>query len=477
MFKLEVLSKEDVDAIHSTALKILETVGVAIQAKEALGLLANAGANIDYKEKRARMPSSLVQECLRRAPQTVNLYARNPKFDVRVERGRVCFWGAGTNIWIIDIETGKRRLATRQDSFDVTRLVDALENIGQVNGALTPQDIPPEVAARYVHSVMLKNSSKPLWFPIDSRDSVEWDIRMTSAVVGDEDELRRRPIISFGTVCSSPLMFEEEHTRGLLEAVKRGFPVDVESGCMAGATAPATLAGAIALTMAEFLAGLTMVQLVRPGAPILANLWTRIFDVRNANVSVGSPEFALLRICLGQMGQYYGIPVMTGGLSSDSKAADVQSGYEAMSAFSAAMAGCSMIGEAGTIDSNSTTDPVKLVIDNEVSGMVSTVLKGLNVDDETLALDLIKQIGPGGLFMRTKHTLKHWREQQWEARISERRNWSEWEQSSSKDTYQRAKERAKDILKTHYPDPLPEDVSKLLDGILKEAEKQSSTRH
>lgn len=283
--KISVLTDEEVDLVHSASLNILEQVGIYAPVSELLDLFGKAGASVDHEKKIVKIPQHLVEECIRKAPREVKLCARNPKFDLNLKHGNVYFGTGSGPIYVIDMETKERRVGTIDDLASLARIIDALQNIMMTGEIITPQDVPMDLAPQYGWATILKNCSKHLEVYMGDVDHVNDAIKMASAVIGDEDELRRRPLINFFACVGQPLNFERSFLEGFIKAAQRRIPISIQSGAMAGATGPATLAGTLALSNAEILAGVTVAQIVNPGVPVIYASWARTFALGTNTIS------------------------------------------------------------------------------------------------------------------------------------------------------------------------------------------------
>jgi len=464
-----------VDSVHKASLDILQNVGIYVTVKDALDMLARNGALVDYEKNIAKFPPDVVMDYVRKAPGETTLYSRNSKFDMFLKPGNAYFgFGPGPTRFL-DIDTGRAREASLKDLEKLATLADALENFSFVSELVTPTDVPPTVATQYIWASVLKNSSKHMQMYIEGADYVRDGVAMGSAISGSEEALVKKPIIDFFGCVGQPLTYETKLINGFMEAAKHKIPIYVQSGAMAGATGPATLAGTLALCNAEILSGIVIVQMTNPGTPVVYTNWGRIFDMKSANVTFNSPEFVMLRIAIGQLvRRCYHLPFASPGFQVDSKMLDVQAGYEKYVTLISMLAGANvMLGE--TVAGANHTDPLGWIIDDELAAYYKEIMKGFSVNQETLALDVIRSVGtgPGRNFLATKHTHSHFREHQWlNYFISDRRSVSIWEKDGAKDAKQRAREKLQERLRTHQPEPLPNDVQQELDRIVSEAEKR-----
>ncbi len=477
---LKVLSKDEIYDIHLATLQILERPGIMVKNEKGLKILDDAGADVNYKNKTARFPSYLVQEMISKAPPYITLCGRNSKYDVLIGDRHVHYTNGYGSINIIDLETAGSRPLTCADLEDLIRICDSLKNVHVMISQGVPQDVPSSVSDRYTNLIMLSNTEKNCMVTSFDAEGSKDAIKMGVTIMGSEDELRKRPII-FGVSCpSSPLQYDEHVIDSILEFCKIPIPILNCAIPMASGTAPASLAGTLTLQNAEILSGLVIIQLVQPGTPFIYGTLATIMDQKYGSFVAGGPEIALLNAATSQLCQYYNLPFgyATSGIT-DSKISDIQAGYEkALSTLFVALSGADMIHDAvsGLVESVLTSSMEQLIIDNEICNMINRHLEGINVTDETLAVDVIREIGPGGNFIDHDHTNKYFRLEDWFPKISDRTTRREWEIAGGKNLVAVAKEEAKKILSSHYPTPLDKDVQKSLEGIVKESE-QKTTKH
>ncbi len=463
-----VLSEDEVLRIHHASLRILEQVGIHMPHHEALDVMESAGARVERDASMVKMPAQLVMDCIAKVPKSVILYGREAKYDMKVKEDGPFFGTMGYATHFIDFETGKRRYCTNVDLAVMTRLLDGLQNFTWMMPIATPQDVPKETSDWYAWATTLKNTTKHVVGGAFGANSVQDVIKMGAAIAGSEQKFRERPFASFGILTRPPLQYSWLSLDGLLEVARQKLPAYLNAGCIAGATSPVTLAGTMTLAHAEIMGGIALAQSVNPGTPMFYASWARIMDMRTCNVSLSSPEWSIFRIGLGQMGRYLGLPIRTAAMLCDAKIPDVQAGYEKGTTALAASLGGDLI-SGMQLDSDKVVDLADLVIDSEVAGMVRRMMCGVKVDDETIAFDVIRETGPGGNYLETLHTLKHFRGEIWLPDITERRTWSVWEREGCKDGLARSKEKAREILLNHRPERLSMDVEKELDSIVANA--------
>ncbi len=469
--KVALLTNDEMKQIHAGALDVLANAGMVFPAREALDLFKRAGAEVDYGKSLVKPSPDLINECIRKAPRTVELWARDTKFNMKLGDGNVYVGAFGEATYIKDMETGLRRPATNNDLADATKIVDACENIGWTEQVVNPQDVPHKVLDTYAWATMLKNTVKHVHGCAISAACMRNAIEMGSAIMGDKETLRKKPILNVFILTVPPLSNDGPSLEGIIEGAKNGIPITISSGNMAGATAPVTLAGGLTLGAAEVLCTAALVQLINPGNPVIYAVGARIFDMKTTNVSLGAPEWALTRICNAEMAHYFGLPSWGMCMMTDSKIFDAQAGYEKMASLLMAMLSGNDQVLGGLMDSNNVASLEGLVIENEMVGMAKRIVRGIDINDEKLAVNIIKEVGPRETFLKSKHTLRHYENEVWMPAIAERRFWGDWMSDGGKDIQVRAKAKAKEILRSHVVEPLPGHVVKEIDRITSEAEK------
>jgi trimethylamine--corrinoid protein Co-methyltransferase len=472
--QIRILSDDDIEQIHLGALSILWRTGVEVREEQAFGILKRAGCPTNGKT--IRIPSHLVEEAIRTAPKTFTLYGRDPNFKVTLEDRRVYYEPMIGRLNIMDLETSVRRRTTLDDVAQLIRLADALEHYTLLHsGAIMPhiEGIGDEVAHAHGYFVSVKNSSKVIKGVVRGKQKAKDCIRMAAVIAGGEEELKRRPNIF--TTCNviSPLEYMVEQTEGLIEYAKMGLPVDIASEPQCGATSPVTLAGTLAQQTAEILGMIVIAQLVNPGTPVLMGTVAAAMDMRNGMIALGGVEAALFNAAHAQIAQFYQIPSRGTGSNTESKSLDMQAGYEkGITLLLPAMAGINMIFYPGTMDHATTVSLESLLIDHEICDMIDRLLRGISVTDERLALDIIDKVGPGGHFLRQKHTMRYLEEEHFLPKLSDRESYEAWVEKGEKTFQERAKDQVKKILSEHEPLAMDEAVEKELLAIIKEIEQR-----
>jgi trimethylamine--corrinoid protein Co-methyltransferase len=472
--QLRVLTSDEVYEIHLATLEILDHVGVRVLEPKAFSVLEKAGANVNQKERIARIPKYLVNEAVKKAPSSFTLYGRNGKYKLRLGGERTYFALPGTGVNVLDLETGKCRSSTLADVKKFYKLADALPNVHHASLAVEPTDISNSVASLYSILEGFRNTTKTIDGDSYGENGSLDAIKMASIVAGGIDELRKKPRLLGFVNPVSPLQQSKEMMEGLLTYAEYGQPVIIAPEAQAGATAPATLAGLLAQQNAEILSGVVITQLLNPGSPVLYGAVSTIMDMREGNVALGSVETGLINVAAAQLARFYNLPSRGTGGTTEAKVPDIQAGYEkAITLMMASLAGINFIYDAaGSLESTLTASFEQVVADNELCGMVARAVRGIDVCEETLATDIIEAVGPGGNYLTQKHTVEHFRKEHYLPSILSRQNRFKWEKVGSKTLIDNAHEEAKRILKKHEPEPLEPELDKELEKTIKELEKK-----
>ncbi|MCJ7489900.1 MAG: trimethylamine methyltransferase family protein [Thermoplasmata archaeon] len=471
--QLEILSRDDLDKIHGATVEILQRLGMKIWEPTALKLFKDAGAEVDEKTMMVRIPESLLKETIRKAPQEFKLYGRDPDYVLNMAGNKVHFGPSGLAVRVHDLE-GRVRPGTLKDVGDLARLVDALENIHMNVMNVTPSDVPDDLYHLYVIQEDWKNSVK-------TTDGYNWTARkaqetidMASILRGGTEELMKKPCLLGFTNPVSPMQQSKELIEGALVYAKYKQPMVYAPEALAGGTAPATLAGLLAQQNAEVLSGIMISELANPGTPVFYGTVSAALDMKTGATALGGPEVGLINIATGQLGRYYGLPRRGTGGNSDSKTLDAQAGLEtATNMLMAGLAGMNFIYDAcGSLEGSISTSYEKLVIDNEIAGMVTRVLGGIEVTEETLAVDEICKAGPNASFLGTPFTAKHFRTEHFLPTLLDRRSMDSWLKAGSKDITAVAREKAKKILKEHEPVPMDKGVTAEIEEYVKKTTRE-----
>jgi trimethylamine--corrinoid protein Co-methyltransferase len=454
------LDDHQVQQIHAASLQILQKTGVQVDNPQALELFQSVGAEVD--QKRVRLSQSIIEDAIDNAPSEFLLAGRDPAHDLELGGKRVYIGTGGSALQVVDLVTGSVRSATLEDVGLMARLVDALNSIHFYLIPIYPTDLTIEEVEINQYYRALSNTTKHVQAGAYSLEGIRDVVEMSEQIAGTPDKLRDRPHISFITSWMiSPLQFESSVTSLLLEVCRQRLPVVLSAAPIAGLTAPVTLAGLLAQSNAEQLAGLTLTQLAEPGTPVLMGSIPAMADMHSGKFLTGAVEFGMANAAISQLAQYYQIPNYNSAGLTESKLPDIQAGIEkAASVIQVALAGSNFIHHAaGMLEDMSTVSYEQFVIDNETLGMTMRALEGIAVCDETLALDVIDKVGPGGNYILEDHTVEYLRDEYYfPSLVMSRQSRDQWKQEGSLDAKDRARFMAQQILASHNPEPLPEKV-------------------
>ncbi len=460
------LSPEQIQTVHEASLKILETTGITYEQglDDTIQMLEENGATIDREQKIIRFSEKMITEQVEKAPEKVILCGQDPKNDLDLTENRVHLGTGGAAIKILDPETGNVRATTLKDLYDVSRLVDQLDNIHFLVRPCIPTDIDEADYDINMFYTCLKASSKHVMSGVNNEQGLNNVIKMASKIAGGFEKLQARPFISVITSFAiSPLKLCTQSTRIMQEAIRKQIPVALSSAPMAGSTSPLTMAGTLAQLHAEQLAGITICQLTNPGAPLLYGGIPGMANLKTMGYSGGAVESGMMNAAIHQMAHHIKVPNYNSSGLTDSKVPDTQAGYEkAFTALLASMGGSNYIHHsAGMLESMLTVAHEQFVIDDEIIGNCCKVLKGIEVDAEHLALEVIDAVGPGGNFMTSPHTMTHMRSEYYNGNgVTDRKSRDKWEQDGSFDTRQRARDMAKKLLSNPESSYISETIDK-----------------
>ena len=453
---LNLFSRDQWEEIHLASLELLDTVGVLVHEKEALDLLRRAGAVVD--EKQVRIPAWLVQDALASAPCRVPIGNRQGERAMLLEKGRVYFGTGSDTQFTLDLQDGRRRATVKQDVANAARIADGLPNIDFVMSLGVASDVP--VSSAYVHQfeAMMLNTIKPIVYTADHRQDVADIISMAEIAAGSPEALAANPFMILYAEPSSPLQHSQAALEKLLLCAERRLPVMYVPTVMLGASGPVTSAGALILANTEILSGLVIHQLKAKGAPFIYGGSAPPMDMQTSICSYGAPEAILNDAAMITMSQYYNLPVFCTAGCSDAQSFDQQAGLEAgFSMLLLGLAGGNLIHDLGYIGAGMTSSMEMLVLCNETAGMVRRVLKGVEISPVTMALEVIKSVGPGGNFLVHDHTLKNFKEHLHFSKLLSRFDYDSWKSAGSLTFGQRAAEKARELLQGHRVAELPED--------------------
>ena len=471
------LDPDGLERVHRAALDVLDRVGVVVRSEGIRRDLAAAGMRVDDASERVRFGPGSVDAALRAAPRAFTLAARDPAADLPLDGTHAWLSLDGSAAEMVDFGTGRRRPSGVADLAAVSRLADALPEIGFLWQAVEAGDRP--VATRPLHELraQMTHSSKHVQLmtavdPLQAEGAVE----MARAVVGGAEALRARPILSAFEVSLSPLTFEGAALEAAVVYARAGVPCGFVVMPIACATAPATPAGVLVLSHAEALAGIAILETLVPGAPTFYGACSTTMDLRSALVACGGPEDLLFQVALAQLGHAAGVPVSIGTFATGSKSPDWQAGLEnGLSGLASLLAGADMCSGAGLLHAARVYSLDDLVLDTEIWSLLAHFARGIPLSDDDLAVEVIATVGPAGDFLTEDHTLARMR-QLWQPRYFDRRTWEDWEAAGRPTPPDRAHDRVRAILESHVVMPLPEGVPGELDRIVEAFDARAGVR-
>jgi trimethylamine--corrinoid protein Co-methyltransferase len=464
--RYEFLSRDDIELIHNTSMKLLANVGVEFPDDEAIGVFKKHGLKTDGH--RVYFSEEQVMSALETAPAQFTLHARNPDRSVTVGDGEPVFAPGYGAPFLVDSDVGKRA-PTMEDYHNLARLAHALPN-QDMSGYLLVE--PGDVAAGTAHLRMLHanmvHSDKPFIGSADGAIGVRHTMEMASILFGEE--IGERPV-TIGLINPlSPLGYSGEMLAALIKYARWRQPVIIATLVMAGSTGPITLAGVLAQQNAEILAGVTLTQLISPGTPVVYGSTSTNIDMKTGALAIGGPELAMVVVATAQMARHYGLPSRSGGALTDASSPDAQAGFESMlGLLTTVNSGIDLVVHAaGILSSYLAFSYEKSVLDDEMCGMVRRFRRGISVTPETLAYDVIAKVGPGGNFLVESHTIKRCRSEFWMPAVCDRGGLETWMAGGRQDAVARARQRWQQLLAEHQDPPLDATTARQLQAFVEE---------
>ena len=467
--RFNVLSRDKLELIHLSTLEVLRRTGIQLKEPKAIEILRKGGCSVDGE--RVRIPAHLVERALRNEPAHIAMCDRNGSPAMFLEENNTYFGTGSDTPYVVDAYTKERRLAVLKDIENVSRVVDFLDEISFVMCSGIASDVNPEISDLYHFEAMVNHTEKPIIFTAWNLENLKTIIRMAEMVAGGEERLRINPSLVLYTQPISPLLFGEETTQKLMYMAEKSLPVIFIPAVITGGTGPVTIAGGIIQGNAEMLAGHVLANLINAGTPLIYGGGVIPMDMATSLMSYAAPELMLGMSAHTDLARYYRLPMFTVAGCSDSNLYDQQASLEgALWILLSSLNGGNLVHDVGYIDNGLTTSLEQLVVSNEVIGMVRHISQGFEINEETMALDLIDRVGPGGEYLTSDHTLRHFKEN-WFPRLISRIPFERWEKGGKKDLGTRANERVKSILENHRPKPLEEKLRTELRKIVKSRDK------
>ena len=470
--RFQILTGDQIEQIYFAALDVLEISGARISHPEALELFTNSDAVVS-EDNRVRIPTAMVEQALGSCPSKSTLTGRNGKRSVKLQKNEVAFGSGADAGFVYDRKSGERRESSFADVEAAAKIVDYLPRLdfcmshGRVSNAPNPKTYD-----RHQFLAMIKNCTKPLVVTSIDGDGLRDQWEMACLLRGGEKEFRLNPLFATFIRSDSPLMSSNGTVDKLLFATEKRIPAVYTPCAVLGVTAPASIAGVLVQTLADALFTVVLCCLKKPGSPLLLGGIQSVMAQAKETPSYGSPELHLTSAAMTEIYKWLGLLSSSAGGCTDAKVVDEQAASESvMSIYNNLMAGTNLIHQIGCLDGGLTGSLASLVMCDEIIGMVKQIAKGIQVTDETLALDILKEVGPGGEFLSHDHTYDHWKE--WfRPTIIDRSNYEVWSDSGSKTYNDRLEPEVDRILESHAPEPLDENIVQEMKKIINLADKK-----
>ena len=471
--RFQLLSQDQLQELFDGVLHLLEYTGLDVYHDEGREILKEAGAWVDGL--RVRLPSYLVKDALAKAPRSFTLWARdgNPKHNIHIGPGRAHFGPGPTCPNFVDVETLERRPYVKSDVPLVATVVDALPNIDFCESLGTVNDVHHELGALYEFAGMFPNTSKPIvaW-SYDRFDSAGIH-EIAVAEAGGQQAFEKRPNYVHYCEPLSPLTSTFEAVDKLIFAARHRVPLIFTPCPIAGGTAPVTAAGIVTQGAAESWMGLTMAQAIQPGLPFFMGGVYSVMDMSSMILAYGAPELCLMMAGITELAHFAGLPLWQTGGCTDSKTFDEQAIIEgSMSVFFSALTGGDLCHDVGYTESAMTGSVFQLAAMDEAIGYSRRITRGIEVNEDTLAVDVINNVGPNGHYLRQEHTRRYYKTEFWYPKLCDRRNYEEWEMMGKTSFKERTVARVRDILATHQPSSIKPETEKVIEKALAEAEER-----
>jgi trimethylamine--corrinoid protein Co-methyltransferase len=446
------LSKADVEILHARALDVLENIGITYEdgLEDLLALVTDAGCRVDREQCRIFFPRDLVSEMVARAPGEYTLYSRDGLNDLHLGHDRVYCGTGGTAIRVVDLESGQVRRSVLQDLNSVARITQEMEHIHFFQHCCVPHDVPVEHYDVNGLFAAMMGTTKHCMLGCNSDAGLRESFQMVALIAGGEERLKARPLFSISAcMIISPLKFCTQSSKNVRQAALLGVPTTVTSAPMSGSTSPMTMAGTLIQTHAEVMAGISVHQLTAPGAPVLYGGLPAMANMKTLGYQGGAVEVGMMMAAIHQLSRHIQVPNYSSAGLSDAKIPDAQAGWE--KAFTTAlnvMGGCNYVHHAaGMLESMLCIAFEQYIIDDEIIGQACKMLQGIPMDEDHMAMETIAEVGPGGHYLMSDHTLKHMRSEYFEGNgLSDKGMRHQWENSGSQSARERAREMARALL-------------------------------
>jgi trimethylamine--corrinoid protein Co-methyltransferase len=468
--KLDVLSQEDVRKIHDATLQIIERVGVKFPSERALEIWEANGAQVDRESKIVRVKPAIIEEALRKAPPVYPLAARDAVQDLVLDGNHVHLGTDGCGVEVIDINTMEKRTSCLQDVRDIARVADATEEVAFHWVPVSAQDAPTQARGLHEVKAVWENSTKHVQTEsIYNAKEAGAVIEMAAILAGGKQALRKRPVLSLMQCTAPPLAHDGGSIDAALLAAEAGIPTGFMTMAACLTTGPATMAGNLAAGNAEVISATALLQLAHPGSPVFYAAAQTASDLRTGAYTGGGPEDFLFGAATNVLSDFYNIPLSMGSFATGAKEPNWQAGLEgSLSTIMASLVMSDMLLGCGFLHGSRIWSYAEMMLDCEIFSIIEKMMRGIEVNEETLALETIASVGPGGHFLAQKHTRRHMHDL-FLPQFLDRRPYGEWERNKD-DARDWALAKARRILKEHQPDPLDEKVSREMDRLIASVE-------
>ena len=462
--KLSFLSSEDKDKLYGAALDVLKNIGMEIQHEGALSLLLNAGCSVK-SGRMVTIPESLVERSIQSTPAAISVFNRNGRQAMDLGENR-SYFGTGSDLIYSLNPSGERRICILDDVCRAARVCDALSNIDFIMSFAHPNDVDPARAYLVEFQAMAENSVKPIVCTAECKKDLTQIWELSKMLRGSEAALREKPYFIHYAEPISPLKHPFDSLDKLLFCAEKHIPAIYSPAPIAGSTAPMTIAGHVIQGLAECFCGLVIHQLASPGAPFIMGMGAAVLDMATSQCSYNAPEYYMAYMAMIEMSHHVNLPSWGYAGTSDAQIPDGQASFEAgLLTFMSAMAGANLNHDVGYLDFGRTGSLEMIVIVDEMIDLIRRMKKGIPIDGQMMALDVIQEVGPAGEFLSHEHTFKHLRSTQWRPKLISRSGYEEWEASGKMSLLDRARIKLSAILETHHPERIPESLKQEIQAL------------
>ncbi|MDR0520184.1 MAG: trimethylamine methyltransferase family protein [Clostridiales Family XIII bacterium] len=472
--KAQVLTDDEVGSIHEATVRIFEEVGILVESSEAAELFRQGGASVvpQGNASLVKIPRKLLDECMASVPKWPVWYGRIPESDYYTGKDEVTLTVFGECVTAVDPLTEEIRASRKEDLGNMTKLCDYYDDVAFVERSCGSLDKPAETEALHNLDAMMQNTSKPVFLAAMTSANCKKMIEMGYIAAGGEDKFRARPFVNIFVCPVSPLTLGKDAADIIIETARGGAGLAIIPMGLSSATAPSTVVGTVVETNTDVLASIILAQLASKGTRCFYCSMSTIMDLKKMIAAVGAPEHGLISASCVKMAQFYGLPCCVGSGVSDSKVTDAQAGAEfTANAFTAAISGANVVFAAGALEYCLLVDYGKMVIDCEAFSFIRRIIKGVEANEDTIAFEAIKNVGPSSDYLTQRHTLNHMREQVMPT-VFDRNTREAWEAAGSQTIDKVARKKALEILEAHRVEPLPEGAQEKIDQLIADYERE-----